>query len=1197
MKKTKLNFLIIGLMQIFLLITLPLATSFLIKQTLIVSADTSSDICCCGKTKDGEFCKNVAADYANCSMSLIFERCDDLECSKEAVENSSITISTEDFSGYCCRETEDGEFCKNVSADYMDCKMSLVFGSCEDVGCKRVVMNQPVLPDITLPDTTGLMLLCCPETINGVICEDIPSTNPQMCINALLPTTCENTAGCEIGCCYDTEEGLCTPKATKQRCEYYKGDWYNNLDCNPSEVSQCQKGCCILGNQVKFVTEKRCEKLSLERGYGKSFKKGLTEIDCLALSPKVSEAINNSKDCIDEEGNKKRHGESWCIYDSYIGDGKDPPGSIHWKGSCIDGEIMIKSCGDYRGEICAQSEIKEGGNSFKLANCVINEASMCFDYNSEENKSIMKEKCNENAQCVIKNINVDSNFKFDVCVGKYPKGFSLEEPEKNKDACSAASQTCTVIYKKNWAGSWKCKKNCNCRNKEFAEQMNDLCISVGDCGSYINYVGNGTNNIQVIKSPEVYWTDYIDYAKPVEGQYAEHQNLNKSLGRLVGNSELLVGGESGFIKTLNSVGQLAGTAGSLVSAVTYLTGKSLFSAAATEYFPSSVFISEVPASSSAAGATNVAGAFSGAAIGAVMGMAFAGYLNKKFGISGDAAKVMTLAGGVTGAAVGYMYMTEFVMGFAAGAGIAGAVIMAYIIIMGVGKTKEVKVEFICMAWQPPIGSKDCERCDENVLKPCSQYKCSSLGIACKFLNGDTETPTCVDIPYEPNPPVISPGIFLNYSSPLNQLSGIYQFQNSEVKRVEIRKQNNDCIQENTKLLFTLETDEYSRCRYDFENKGIYEGFSKYSNEQNAFAKNHSFEIHLPNLNDLEPHQIQGDLKEQFANVDIYVKCQDYHGNFNIAPYMVNFCINSEPDKTPAIITSFEPKDKSVLKFGTDKITLKAYLKEEPAECKYDTEPGKDYEEMRYSMNCNTNLDFVPLSGWLCTAVLSNLTEEENKFYFKCKDKPWVKTPEDIEKYGERNINEKDIVYTLFTSDSKLSIDSMFPQGIIERNAEPVSLDLEIKTSGGAENGEAVCKYQWGGDWIEFKDTFSNIHKQEGLNLIRGKYEIPVKCEDSAGNIVFDKINFELKIDNSAPKVIRAYYEGNELVIITDEKAECYSSFSTCDFNLETEEIQDMTTALSDEHSIYWKTGKTYHIKCKDSWDNLNPGCAIKIKTQ
>ena len=1127
-------------------------------------------------------------------------------------------------------------------------------------------------------------LNCCPETKRGAICQDIASTDSESCAVTPIATSCDEVSNCERGCCIDEEEGLCTTRTTKQKCEGDGGIWNDEESCL---IQECQKGCCVLGGNVKFATEKRCEHLSLISGLEKDFRDYQTEIECLNLagsqikgacvfdednckfvpeteclniggtffqdklcsntdlntickkqasigcaegkaeiywfdscgnkegiySSDKGASWNNGKflskeescnpeksnadsetcgncdgfeskcsktkigethvkdgnyvckdmNCIDKKGNERANGESWCVYDSYIGEGKDTPGSRHWKASCYEGKIEFDGCADYRGEICVQSEIKEDEKTFSTASCVMNEAPLCLGYNSEDD---MQTLCNNNKDCMIKNINIDKSFKFDMCVGKYPKGFDLRDSSgANNAVCSMASQTCSVVYQKDWKGSWKCKENCNCVDERFTKQMNDLCISLGDCGSYVNYIGGGTDNIKVSGAPSISWKEYKKYVNVVEGQFAKPQSIENTLYYLIGtNKDLLYNDEGGLQSTIDFLGTISGASASLIHGAGYFFNAKL----KTVINPSTT----VPTTLGA-----VAGAAIGATIGSYVGIWIAG----KLGISGNGAAIMTLSGGVAGAAIGY--------GFVKGAFstqniyviIIAVAIMVFIAIIGWGKTKTRKVEFTCMPWQAPIGGDNCKKCNNDALKPCTKYRCNSLGQACKLLNENTENSACVSIPYEPNPPVISPKKVLTKG---------FDFFNKETKKVEIRQEDKSCILEWTPVLFTMGTDEYAQCKFDFERKSDYESMDGYPIEQTVFGINHTFGFSMPSLDSLEVYNVTGNLKEKFGNMNMYIRCKDSHGNFNIEGYAVNFCINSGHDLNAAYITKHTPEDKSYIKYNSTSIPITIYLNE-PAECKYDVAEGKRYDDMSNSMLCKTEITEYELYGWPCNTTLTNLTGDENKIYIKCKDKPWVVTKEDIEKYQERNVNSKDFVYDLYKSESDLKIDSVSPEGIIESGFEPVSVDLEVKTSGGAENGKSVC--YWGRNFeVLFLRTNSDYHKQALTDRMKGDYDIPIKCEDVAGNTAYKNIKFKLDVDSSPPIVVRVYKSGGNLKIITDEKAECYYNFDGCYFNIDNS--TSMTFGLSTKHAADWTTGKTYYIKCRDVWGNTNPNCAIQV---
>ncbi len=1155
---------------------------------------------------------------------------------------------------------------------------------------------------------------CCPVTKSGAICQDVGFFDTESCDNP-LPTKCDEVADCKIGCCIDEDEGLCTTKSTRKKCESGGGIWKNEESCL---VSECQKGCCVLGDNAQFVTEKRCEKLSSFYGFKKDFRDLETEFECLALSASQFEGAcileggrcefttesrclsiqgdfykdhlcsnpefkemgvecerqasisciegkdeiywidscgnreniyssdrdfswNNGKvlskqescnpdsdniqseECgncnyflgsmcapSDEAGGKKakdgdyicknkncpaspetggkerKNGESWCAYDSYIGEGKDPAGSRHWRKICIDGEVKTEGCSDYRGGLCTESEIEENGKSFSVASCVVNEATKCLDYNSQGN---MAEKCNKNKHCMIKNINIDDGFSFDVCVGRYPRGFRQRESSIADSICAMANQKCTVIYQKNSRGKWECIENCNCEKGVFAEQMNDLCISLGDCGSYINYIGEGSDNIKVTRSPSVSWERYKDYADPVEGQYVKPQEIDDYISSISGNSGKKPK-EDKIQAVIKQLGEVSGGAGTLIMAISHLgIGTTTYTYGAYETTTSLLGTKTIFAGSEAVVSTTYTsiGAFAWAAAGFAIGTVAGAFIAQSLGRSGNAATVLTVAGGVAGGILGLMKVgwLKWGLNFGTYALAAAVIIMVYVIVVGWGKTKERVVEFTCMPWQAPAGGENCKRCNELAEKgmPCTRYRCESLGQACRILNEETENPVCESIPYESNPPVISAG----------DIDEGYKFNNEDAKRVEIRRENGNCIPEFTPVSFSLKTDEFAQCKFDFQ-KTEYDEMRGYPVEQNAFTLNHTFSFSMPSLDSLSVYDVAGDIREMFGNMNMYVKCKDYHGNYNIDEYTVNFCINSGPDTTAVdhSRTVAVPEDESFLKYNVTETPLQIYLSE-PAECRYSTESGKSYEEMSNSMDCKTGITERELLGWQCSTTLKGLAEGENNFYIRCKDQPWL-PPENT----SRNVNEEDFVYTLYVSETNLNITSITPQGKIKRWFEPISVDLEVETSGGARNGKSSCYYSFSGydDMTLFFESFSRRHKQNFNTMMKGDYNIYVKCEDDAGNTAYGNAVFTLELDTEAPKIVRAYSEG-ELKVITDEDAKCYYSFNGCGFDIRGEDAKPMTDVFSRTHTSEWESGKRHYIKCEDLGGNTNPGCAIILRPE
>lgn len=364
---------------------------------------------------------------------------------------------------------------------------------------------------------------------------------------------------------------------TKQQCAALGGDFYLNYLCsNPELNTICEKQAgtkCIDGkDEVYWVdscgNRENIYDVNLLKSWneGKILGKGEScslqivggkisgncgNCQYLAgnvcgspsannLAPSIGEFVCKDLGCVDEWGNKREHGEAWCAFDSQIGlDGNDGangeravdvPGSRHYRNVCWEGEIRNEPCQDGRGEICSEDSYQ--GVSY--AQCVPNEWSECFAAN--ENKKSLN-KCEENPSCFLKRVSMDK-FTFDFCAPKYPKGFDLsvqKSAEEAEEICSSINPyKCTYVEVKNWRGKWKCKENCDCKNNAqlFTQSMNNLCMSLGDCGAHTNLAGEVTTDGYKAKgkAPKLslsYLESLKKYAEATEGQEAHDLNISE----------------------------------------------------------------------------------------------------------------------------------------------------------------------------------------------------------------------------------------------------------------------------------------------------------------------------------------------------------------------------------------------------------------------------------------------------------------------------------------------------------------------------------------------------------------------------------------------------------------------------------------------------------------------------------------------
>ena len=125
--------------------------------------------------------------------------------------------------------------------------------------------------------------ICCEKTINGAWCQNSP---PEFCDESFrtTPTSCEATSFCKLGCCVDSDEGLCMKNTPQKVCDVSLGTWIDDEKCN---APQCELGCCLLGDQASFITLTRCKRLASIYGLETNFKKDITsEVSCIDLAYK-----------------------------------------------------------------------------------------------------------------------------------------------------------------------------------------------------------------------------------------------------------------------------------------------------------------------------------------------------------------------------------------------------------------------------------------------------------------------------------------------------------------------------------------------------------------------------------------------------------------------------------------------------------------------------------------------------------------------------------------------------------------------------------------------------------------------------------------------------------------------------------------------------------------------------------------------
>ena len=200
-------------------------------------------------------------------------------------------------------------------------------------------------------------------------------------------------------------------------------------------------------------------------------------------------AVFNEKTCEGAECNdcaeiNKKHGDTWCVYDSVVGAGLDRVGTRHYQHSCINGIRYIEECKDFRAEICVNPEEK--------AVCRVNRWHDCYLQNS-------KNDCeNKDERDCFWNLYVSTTGAVSgKCIPHFPPGFRFwlgQEPnvcDLGNDVGNCPNEVHININAPGYNIKEDYNKRATCPNV-WADLSVSNCYSQGDCGNYRNVNGELT---------------------------------------------------------------------------------------------------------------------------------------------------------------------------------------------------------------------------------------------------------------------------------------------------------------------------------------------------------------------------------------------------------------------------------------------------------------------------------------------------------------------------------------------------------------------------------------------------------------------------------------------------------------------------------------------------------------------------------
>ncbi len=874
------------------------------------------------------------------------------------------------------------------------------------------------------------------------------------------------------------------------------------------------------------------------------------------------------------KGESYKNGESWCVYDGTIGNGDDVVGSRHWKYVCSQGVVQVEPCADYRNQICVQNnkfEVNGTDVDFKNAACIANNWRECINLNSDD-KDAMK-NCNASLNCRVETIDIADKFKFDSCLPKYPGGFDLNSERYQRTAeslCGMASQTCTVVRAPNKWGGCHYVANENCLSEKFGQEMNDFCRGLGDCGGSANIVGKWSGNYNIQNSPNLNenWIKKLTkLSVPVAGQFAKVEDYSKYLaaaGVLLGNLVAPKDGVVGKGIDVGAIGQGISGIGSAASFV--VSGKILGSQVLSGggLLPGSLAPGAAGPATSMAASTS---AFAGAAIGAGIGMVVGGMIAKQMGLSSGGSMMMA----VGGAMVGYGLMSFSglygTLALAFPVGWIGLAIMVIASFFGGSDCPPIRVKFECRMWQAPSGADDCNKCNGNPLKPCSEYRCESLGAGCELINKGSGNELCVNgNPHDVKAPVIHRQQSISFKD------GDYK---DKTDGFDIVNSHGGCMNAYAPMVFGVTSDEPSQCRFDIIAKDFED--MDFTLGGNSYLYNHTGTFTLP-----DPSHGQSKGSNWTGDLSLYIKCRDRSGLISPGFYKVNTCVKEGKDKTAPRIVLSEPASEGIVSVNATSQNI-SVVTNELSSCKWDFS-DIDYSDMNNSLRCDDSLvgpsnDF----GYVCQGVLPVLNSSNN-YYIRCMDQPWLNNS------GDRNANSESFVFNLRRPSSKISIDKIKPDSDFEIGSDATTINLKVATSGGGN--DHFCSYSFSGydKMIRMFETGHRGTHTQVLNRGPGVNKIYVECKDETGDFDRGYTEFKISKDTSSPQIARVWQDGGFVNLVLNEDGECKFAFNNCNFAWN--DGYDIGTGKELRFAVV--RGEKYSIKCKDEFGNIPNRCSVEV---
>lgn len=514
----------------------------IISMNLIIAAESQSwpsYNVCCEKTKNGAWCQNTLE--TNCDTSL----------DPETKSNYRKTPTSCDATSFCklgcCVDTSEGLCMENTPEKVCElapgtwksdpqCNVPQCDLGCCVLGdqasyvtltrCKKLSAFYGLETNFkkNIQDEATCILIahlqdkgaCVYELENERTCRFVTRAE---CLNTNRSRSKNMTSSPEFFknylCSADELHTKCGP-TTKTTCIEGKDEVYFVDSCgNPANIYDSTKTYDKKPSYWQKIAPK-AESCGFKDGKGNANSKTCGNCEyfkgsiCGNGAATFGDHICRDINCYGTKNGKDyKNGESWCVPQGPVGEGRDLVGSRHFRHVCINGEEVIEPCADFRNEICIENILETYSGNFIEAACRPNRWKDCLDQEEKDDcLNTDKRDCYwfkgakyvgnaETTGTASSDTGEGTTKKLkdggEMCLPNFPAGFQFWNQGDAKTVCSLGNIKEEVTYEKGLISKKKCVKNCEVLNDEWARKMNNVCTSLGDCGAYINIAGRFTD--------------------------------------------------------------------------------------------------------------------------------------------------------------------------------------------------------------------------------------------------------------------------------------------------------------------------------------------------------------------------------------------------------------------------------------------------------------------------------------------------------------------------------------------------------------------------------------------------------------------------------------------------------------------------------------------------------------------------------